>query len=637
MSFKKFIGEAYEVIKFALEKLDIRNESYSITEPAKEDFGDLSCNVAFLLTKELQKSPYEIASMLVEQYPNYSEGKQLESGSYISSVIAHESGYINFKANFNLIGKEVISNILENDLSYLDIGEQKKVIVEHTSVNPNKPLHVGHLRNVVIGDTLYRILKKTNHDVKVLNYVDDSGLQVADILVGFLYLNFPITPPDKNMKFDQYCGNDIYVKVNELYEKDQSLVEKRKSLLKKLESGDPEISSFASEITSKVLKDQLATCWRIRARYDLLNFESHIINSYLWKKTFEILRDEKIIKKETKGENVGCWIFESVDEGTKIIVRSDNTATYIAKDIPYALLKVGTIEDPFKYRLFMKQWDETDLWVTTIGDSINVIHPIFFPAEYSITVIDSRQTRLQKIIKEILGKFTSKSNKYLHFAYGTVLLSSRTSKSLGINVENEKSVQMSGRKGIYVDADFVLDTLYSKAKEEIIKRNPEITGHDLEKTSEEIAISAIRYSLIKNDLEKEIKFDMIDSLSLDGNSGPYLQYAYARCCRLIEKSNAKSFDGNVTCLSNKIEYRIIKHLSKFAIILEDTTKNMEPKLIAQYAYELATMFNLFYEKLPILKESNSAISNARISLVEAIRLILKMNLSIVGITPLERM
>ena len=522
-------------------------------------------------------------------------------------------------------------------LSYLDIGKQRKVIVEHTSVNPNKALHVGHLRNVVIGDTLYRILKKTNHDVTVLNYVDDSGLQVADILVGFLYLKFPITPPDKNIKFARYCGNDIYVKVNELYEKDQSLVEKRKSLLKKLESGDPEVSSFASEITSKVLKDQLATCWRIRARYDLLNLESHIINSYLWKKTFEILRDEKIVKKETKGENIGCWIFESVDEGTKIIVRSDNTATYIAKDIPYALLKVGTIEDPFKYRLFMKQWDDTDLWVTTIGDSINVTHPIFFPAEYSITVIDSRQTRLQKIIKEILGKFTSKSNKYLHFAYGPVLLSSRTSKSLGINVENEKSVQMSGRKGIYVDADFVLDTLYSKAKEEIIKRNPEITGDDLEKTSEEIAISAMRYSLIKNDLEKEIKFDMIDSLSLDGNSGPYLQYAYARCCRLIEKSSAKSFHGNVTCLSNRIEYRIIKHLSKFAIILEDTTKNMEPKLIAQYAYEFATMFNLFYEKLPILKESNAEISNARISLVEAIRLILKMNLSIVGITPLERM
>jgi arginyl-tRNA synthetase len=170
-----------------------------------------------------------------------------------------------------------------------------------------------------------------------------------------------------------------------------------------------------------------------------------------------------------------------------------------------------------------------------------------------------------------------------------------------------------------------------------MRRNPEITGDDLETTAEEIAISAMRYSLIKNDLEKEIKFDMIDSISLDGNSGPYLQYAYARCCRLIEKSKIKSYRGNVEHLSHSVEYRIIKHLSKFAIVIEDTTKNMEPKLIAQYAYELATMFNLFYEKIPILKENDVDISNARISLVEAIRLILKINLSLIGITPLERM
>jgi arginyl-tRNA synthetase len=637
MSFKKFIEQANEVIRFALEKLNIKNESYSLKEPSKEDFGDLSCNVAFLLTNELQKTPYEIASMLVEQYPHYPYSEKLESGFYISSVMAHESGYINFKANFELIGQKTLSDILENNFSYLDIGKHKKVIVEHTSVNPNKALHVGHLRNVVIGDTLYRILKKTNHDVTILNYVDDSGLQVADILVGFLYLKFPMVPTDRNIKFDRYCGNEIYTKVNELYEKDPTLIERRKSLLKKLESGDPEINSFASEITSKVLRDQLRTCWRIKARYDLLNFESHIVGSNLWNKTFDKLREEKIIKKETEGDNIGCWIFESVDEGTKIIVRSDNTATYIAKDIPYALLKVGTIKDIFKYRVFMKQWDETELWATATDHSKNVTHPIFFPAEYSITVIDSRQTRLQKIIKEILSKFTSQSNNYLHFAYGPVLLSSRTAKSLGINAENEKSVQMSGRKGIYVDADFVLDTLYSKAKEETMKRNPEITGDDLEKTSEEIAISAIRYALIKNDLEKEIKFDMIDSLSLDGNSGPYLQYAYARCCRLIEKYDTKSFQVDVKYLSDRIEYSIIKHLSKFAIIIEDTTKNMEPKLISQYAYELATLFNLFYEKLPILKEADANISNARICLVEAIRLILKVNLSLVGITPLERM
>ena len=639
MSFKKFIEQADEVINFALEKLNLQGESYSLTEPAKEDFGDLSCNIAFLLIKKLEKSPYEIASMLIEQYiHNFDEKKRLESTPYVKSVVAHESGYINFKANFDLIGKEILNEILQNDFSYLDIGNGRKVIIEHTSVNPNKALHVGHLRNVAIGDTLYRLLKKTNHNVTVLNYVDDSGLQVADILVGFLYLKFPIIPEDKDLKFDKYCGNEIYAKVNELYEKDPSLVEKRKTLLKKLESGDAEISSFASEITLKVLNDQLKTCWRLKAHYDLLNFESHILNSDLWKNTFQKLRDQRIIKKETEGKNIGCWIFESVDEGIKIIVRSDNTATYIAKDIPYALLKIGTIQDPFKYKVFTNQWDDSNLWITTNDHLENDTHPIFFPAENSITVIDSRQTRLQKIIKEVLNKITEKSNEYLHLAYGPVLLSSRTANMLGINAENNnKSMQMSGRKGIYVDADYVLDTLHSKAKEEIIKRNPEITGADLEGTSEEIAISAMRYSLIKNDLEKEIKFDTIDSLSLEGNSGPYLQYAYARCCRLIEKSRIKSFDCNAINLSHDIEYHLIKHLSKFSIVIEDTIKNMEPKLIAQYAYDLATIFNLFYEKLPILKEKNADISNTRICLVEAIRLMLEMNLSLIGITPLERM
>jgi arginyl-tRNA synthetase len=636
MSFKKFINEANAAVKFSLKKLNIKNEAFNLTEPTRDEFGDLSCNIAFLLTKELQKSPQVIASMLVEQYHQF-HNETYSNQSYISSVVAHESGYINFQANLALIGKEVISHILKNDALRMDMGKGKKVIIEHTSVNPNKALHVGHLRNVAIGDTMYRILRDTNHDVRVLNYVDDSGLQVADILVGFLFLKFPVAPPNDNIKFDTYCGNEIYVKVNELYEKDPTLVEKRKSLLKKLEEGDPQINSFASEITSKVLKDQLRTCWRMKARYDLLNFESHIIISKLWEKTFERMRNENIIIKETEGENAGCWVFGSNVEGTKIIVRSDGTATYIAKDIPYALLKVGTLEDQFKYQVFLKQWDNTTLWSSTTEVLKETNQPNFFPAEESITVIDNRQTRLQRIIKEILNKFESNSNRYMHLGYGPVLLSNRTAKDLGIESEDQKSVQMSGRKGVFVDADFVLDTLYRKAKEETIKRNPEITGKDLERTSEEIAISAMRYSLIKNDLEKELKFDMIDSLSLDGNSGPYLQYAYARCCRLIEKSKTNSFSGDASILTDPIEYRLIKHLSKYAISIEDTINNMEPKLIALYAYELATMFNLFYEKLPILKESDAEISRARISLVEAIRKILKIFISFVGITPLERM
>lgn len=637
MNFEKFVSEANEAMKFALKQLEIKNETFSLTEPTRDEFGDLSCNAAFLVTKELKKSPQTIALMLVEQIHKFRINVDSDSESYISSVVAHESGYINFKANLALIGNEVISHILKNDHPKLDIGKRKKIIIEHTSVNPNKALHVGHLRNVAIGDTMYRILRDTDHEVTVLNYVDDSGLQVADVLVGFLFLKFPVTPPDQSMKFDTYCGNEVYVKVNELYEKDSSLVEKRKSLLKKLEEGDPKINSFASEITSKVLNDQLRTCWRMKARYDVLNFESHIIRSKLWEKTFERMRSENIIIKETEGENAGCWVFGSDVEGTKIIVRSNGTATYIAKDIPYALLKVGTLQDQFKYRIFLKQWDNSNLWASSTDDLKDTNQPTFFPAEDSITVIDNRQTRLQKIIQEILNKFESNSNRYMHLSYGPVLLSSRTAMDLGIKPDDQKSVQMSGRKGIFVDADFVLDTLYGKAKEETIKRNPEITGKDLERTSEEIAISAMRYSLIKNDLDKELKFDMVDSLSLDGNSGPYLQYAYARCCRLIEKSNIDSFSGDVSQLSDPTEYRIIKHLSKYVTVIQDTVKNMEPKLIALYAYELATMFNLFYEKLPILKEKDAKISQARISLVEAIRRILNIYISFVGITPLERM
>src|SRR6266540_2059820 len=470
MSFKKFIGEANEVIKFALEKLDIRNESYSITEPAKEDFGDLSCNVAFLLTKELKKSPYEIASMLVEQYPNYSEGKQLESGSYISSVMAHESGYINFKANFNLIGKEIISNILENNLSYLDIGKQRKVILEHTSVNPNKALHIGHLRNVILGDTLYRLLRQTNHDVIVTNYIDDSGLQVADIVVGFQYAKFPLEPTDETLKFDKYCGDEIYVKVNNLYKTDSSLLKIRSLVLRQLETKDHEISSFASKITMKVLESQLKTCWRVKSRYDLLAFESHILHSSLWQQLFEILKSRGIIEYRSQGKNTGCWVYvPTFGSDEKVIVRSDGTATYIAKDISFAGLKMGIVKDPLKYYIFCSQWDDTDLWATTISDNNSdeykfpVVHnPVasksiqrhFFPADFAITLIDERQKRLQSIIAEILDKITMRGSKYHGLGYGTVTLSSKTVKQLGLQVDAKaESVSMSGRSGLAVNAD----------------------------------------------------------------------------------------------------------------------------------------------------------------------------------------
>jgi arginyl-tRNA synthetase len=226
--------------------------------------------------------------------------------------------------------------IESNDLKFSNIGNGKNVIIEHTSVNPNKSIHIGHLRNIVIGDTLYRMFKYTNHNVLVLNYIDDSGVQVADIIVAFLFGGFELNSVKKDIKFDLYCG-DIYSKMNDIYQLNPDLLNKRKFVIKEIERGNNKISTFTWNIVKRVLFQQLKTCWRIKTRYDVLNIESQIIVSGLWEKTFRLLKEKQIIKYVTEGKNIGCWIFQPEYEEEKVLVRSDGTATYMAKDIPFAL------------------------------------------------------------------------------------------------------------------------------------------------------------------------------------------------------------------------------------------------------------------------------------------------------------
>src|SRR6185437_11251743 len=233
------------------------------------------------------------------------------------------------------------------------------ILIEHTSVNPNKALHVGHVRNAIIGDCLYRLLSITNHNVKVLNYIDDSGLQIADIIVAFKYANISpeLKENSKHQKFDHYCGQYVYIKINELYATRPDLEIKRKLVLKELEKPDSEISEFTRNIVTKILLDQLETCWNLKCHYDLLNFESQIIQSNLWKDVFSLLKQKDVIKFETTEKNANCWVFSSEKEGDKILVRSDSTVTYFAKDIPYALWKLGHVKNPFQFKIFSKQWD----------------------------------------------------------------------------------------------------------------------------------------------------------------------------------------------------------------------------------------------------------------------------------------
>jgi arginyl-tRNA synthetase len=336
------------------------------------------------------------------------------------------------------------------------------------------------------------------------------------------------------------------------------------------------------------------------------------------------------------------------------LVRSDGTATYIAKDIPYAAWKLGIVEDPFDYQKYAKQWDGSTLYATILVDGASRRRSIdkkFNGGKRVITIIDSRQSRLQRIISRVLSKIEISGgdddgdydgHKYFHLSYEAVTLSSNTAKEFGIDIGNRHFMHMSGRKGIYVNADYVLDALHAKAYKEAKNRNPAFLDQQLNKIAEEISISAIRYNMIKQDLDKIITFDIEESLSLEGDTGPYLQYAYARSQRILEKSEEQAIVAGRTNfaferLTHESEIALIKEISKLDLAVENAAKSLCLKSLAHYAYSLAVTFNLFYEKLPVLREKDNEVRMARLGLVKAFGITLKNTLELLGITALDRM
>ncbi|MDE1867382.1 MAG: arginine--tRNA ligase [Thaumarchaeota archaeon] len=601
---------------------------FDISEASKPEFGDVSCNIGFLLAKPLKKRPSEISESVANEY-------QKHKGEFVSKITVHPSGYLNFVANYETLARSVMQSSTEQNYGQFNVGNNTKIVVEHTSVNPNKALHIGHVRNIIIGDTVARILHKACYDVQVLNYVDDSGLQVADIIVGFKYGGFA-KEPLQNQKFDHYCGDVVYVSITERYEKEPSLAEKRAIVLKELEEGSSEMAKFGDEITRRVLEEQLKTCWRLGVTYDCLNFESQIVRSRLWTTVLEKMKSMGIIYLENEGKNAGCWVIKSDSEveEDKILIRSNGVATYIAKDIPYATWKLGILEDPFYYKHYAMQKNDRILWETTLENTGTKLN---FTGDTVITVIDSRQSRLQKIITKIISDFKSKGKQYTHLGYESVTLSSDTAKTLNLETGG-KSVQMSGRKGLYVNADYVLDILGVKTYEEAKKRNPELDEVTLVKIAEQVAVGALRYSMIKQDLDKIITFDMAESLSLEGDTGPYIQYAHARSMRILEKAG-KTPDFNVSFdnLNTEHERNLVKTIGKFDMHVEDSAKNLSPKMIARYCYDLAVSFNSFYEHIKVLTAESPEMINARLCLVWSFKETLVKALSLLGIDAPARM
>lgn len=627
MSFKSIIDEIENNLKKILDDMGLSDILFSV-EPSKPGFGDASSNISFLLAKQLKKSPKEIASLLSEKYSKCQNTLVLKSES-------HPSGYLNFYADWEKLNQLILSESVLDEYGIVDLGNNSPIVVEHTSVNPNKALHIGHIRNIIIGDTVSRILKKSNFKVNVLNYVDDSGLQVADILVGFRHFGFSQEPPSKK-KFDHYCGDDVYVKTTEKYESDPSLEEIRKNTLKELEDGTSETAQFADKITRRVLSSQLETCWNLGVYYDCLNFESQIIRSGLWSDIFEKLKEMNLIEFEKEGKNQGCWVIRGESEEDKVIVRSNGTATYIAKDIPYAAWKLGLLNDPFNYQKYEKtQPGNKILWQTTLENSSESKQN--FSGNKVITVIDSRQARLQKIITSLMAKFKSENDAYIHLGYESVTLSSETAKTLGLETDG-KQAQMSGRKGLYVNADSVYDLLKNKTIEETKKRHPDMSAEEINTIAHYVSVGTLRYEMIKQDLDKIIVFDLTKSLSLEGDTASYVQYTYARASRIIEKSGkTPSIDVDFGLLTNSSELDLIKTIGLFDIQVYDAAKNFSPKVIARYCHDLAVAFNSFYEHVHVLDLGDEKLEAARLCLVNSFKSTIEKSLDLLGITAPARM
>ena len=630
MKFLEFQAEVEELLADSCRALGYKDAKVDVSLPPSEAYGDLASAVPLRIAKERGRSPGDVAIELASKAMDLAKRTK-----YVGPVSPHRGGYVNFGLNLPRFISDAVGAIASGDLGA--VKEKGEVVaIEHTNVNPNKALHIGHARNLVLGDSLVRVMRYMGHEVQALNYVDDSGAQVADVIVGFRFLGFPDEAP-AGMKYDTYCGDNVYTKVTKAYEKDPSLKEKQSFVLKEIENGTGEVAEYARGVVRKILAAQLSTCWRLGATYDLLNWESQIVHSGMWEKIFESLKKMGYVKFQTEGENRGTWVIPDPETGEeKVVVRSDGTVVYVAKDIPYAAWKIGLIGDPFGYEAYPLEQPGGVLHSTTLDGKKGKVR--FGGAHLAISVIDTRQSYLQRIVSKVLDEFREGSSKrYLHRSYEVVSLSKRTAAQLGFPIEGGFA-HMSGRKGLYVNVDSMLDRLKDKARSETRRRNQSESEAWVDEVAESVAVSALRYELLKQDPDKMIVFDIDDALQFQGDTGPYLLYTYARARRILDKTEGRPrMDAKSAAkLTKPQEHRLAKKMSMLDLSAETAEEFLSPKEIARFSHDLAVAFNDFYESVPVNKEEDADLRDARLALVDAASRVLAESMRLMGVPTRDR-
>ncbi|MCL5101090.1 MAG: arginine--tRNA ligase [Candidatus Parvarchaeota archaeon] len=550
------------------------------------------------------------------------------------------NGYVNCWYNYEYIAKE-LGSMLDKEYGRTLVGNGERIMIEHTSVNPNKALHIGHVRNSSIGDALARLLRFVGYDVTVTNYIDDTGAQVADNIVGVKYLGFP--ERKEGVKFDHYLGDEVYVKVNSLYKEDPTLLEKRSEVLKAIEHGENDIAHYARKMVLEVLKAQLQTLDRLNVFYNLVNYESHILAYKFWATAFRQLKEIGAVRLETDGKKKGCWTFglnSSNNNDDKILVRSDGTVVYAGKDIAYAMWKHGLLDSDFRYKKFEVQKNGQDLWTTTLDKEGESKHPIFNGVKTSINVIDIRQSYEQNVVTEAIAKLgKGKDLRYVHYGYEVVALSKNTAQKLGIEEQEDKEVfQMSGRKGIYINADDFLDQLHRILFEQTKNKNAKLDEKECHDIAEKLAVSTLRYEMVRADPKNVIVFDIDKALKLEEKSAAYLIYTYARISSILKKAAETNLAKEASEVGDltEPEKKILLGIAGFPDVLERSAKSLDLAGMANYISDFALEFNSFYVNTPVLKAEKEKVA-FRLWLIDSCRIVLYNAMILLGLIPIERM
>jgi arginyl-tRNA synthetase len=665
--------------------------------PPNVDLGEISITNCFELAKQLRQPPRKIAE---------SVAARLLPVEGIERLSVAGPGYLNLHLDRAGLAASLFEARVAPDPAEQERAARRefrpeagKVLVEHTSINPNKAAHVGHLRNAVLGDTFARLLRFNGREVEVQNYIDNTGVQVADVAVGFAYLekrspdDVRALTEDLSVRFDYYCW-DLYARVTQAYQQDSGLASRRADTLQAIEEGHGELAAMAEIISTAILRLHLETVQRLGIRYDLLVQESEILRLNFWKYAFALLQERGALRFEDSGKNQGCWVMslasdvaedtedasepenpssagsgaeaeEDDGQDVKIIVRSNGTVTYVGKDIAYHLWKFGLLGRDFGYEPFYEYPDGQRLWRTSASPA-PAGAPDFGKAAAAYAVIDSRQSYLQRVVAAAFRElgYESQAAHLHHFAYEVVNLSLDAARSLGIEPDAEDAgrgyVEVSGRRGLGVKADNLINTVIAKALAEVRERQINAGAEEQQNYARMIGVAALRYFLLKFTRRSTITFDFNDALAFEGETGPYLEYSVVRARNILRKFEAEMCAGPAEGPASITDYlrsqmpvaalgqfldgsegkdfwELLLLAAQLEMTVQQAVTSEEPAVLAKYAFRLAQAFNNFYHRYRVLVEPEPKRRAFLLVLVTLASETLDRALALMGIEVPERM